>query len=331
MTVDSGRGRGSGRDKNKRTGKVTGGAGKGHNKGIAHKSAKKSTSKSNKTDKTLSELAAEVEADEEHHNSDNCVAYLDTEFNAFDYYGQNEGVQEIIEIGLVVMRGEEVVDGFRSYCALKYGHSLTRRSEQLTGIKPRDIENASSFADVIEQMNAFLNMYNPRMVCAYGPEDRMQLIRTAQLNKLKGQELYYINKIQDIMRDLSERLGARKKTKLSLSVKDICAVCGIDAKGIHDAYNDALYLGRCAEKIMMGDVDPERLDAVLADKNWISGYRQARRFRDKRETVLLRDEQLEPIREAVTRLSEEQRYPDNQLRALLDDLLVITGRDPEFD
>lgn len=331
MTVDSGRVRGTGRDKSKRTGKGSGSKDKEHNKQAEPKEAKRGSGKSNKNRKTLTALAESARADEKHHNSNACVAYLDTEFNAFDYYGQNEGIQEIIEIGLVVMRQEEVVDGFRSYCALKHGHTLTRRSEQLTGIKARDIENAPGFADVIEQMNAFLDMYNPRQVCAYGPEDKMQLRRTAELNKMKGPELYYINRIQDIMRDLSDRLGARKKTKLSLSVKDICAVCDIDAKGIHDAYNDALYLGRCAEKIMMGNVDPERLDAVLADKNWMSGYRQSRRFKDKRETILLRDEQLEPIRYAVSRLSEEHRYPDHQLRALLDDLLVITGRDPESD
>lgn len=332
MTVDSGRVRGAGAGRaQSKTGKGTSSTGKDKNRKTGLRGAKKSSGRSNKARKTLAELAAEVKANEEHHNSNACVAYLDTEFNAFDYYGQNEGIQEIIEIGLVVMRKEEVVDGFRSFCALKHGHVLTRRSEQLTGIKARDIETAPSFVDVVEHMNVFLDMYSPRMVCAYGPEDRMQLLKTSELYNMRSPELYYINKIQDIMRDLSDRLGARKKTKLSLSVKDICAVCGIDAKGIHDAYNDALYLGRCAEMIMMGNVDPERLDSVLADKNWMSGYRQSRRFKDKRETILLRDEQLEPIRYAVSRLSEEQRYPDHQLRALLDDLLVITGRDPEFD
>lgn len=328
MTGDSGRARGTARDHSKRTDK---GTGRNKNKGTGIRGARRSTAKTGKARKTLAELAAEIEINEERNNSNACVAYLDTEFNAFDYYGQNEGIQEIIEIGLVVMRGEEVVDGFRSFCALKRGHSLTRRSEQLTGIKSGDIENAPSFVDVVEHMNVFLDMYSPRMVCAYGPEDRMQLLKTAELYNLRSPELYYINKIQDIMRNLSDRLGARKKTKLSLSVKDLCAVCGIDAKGIHDAYNDALYLGRCAEMIMLGNVDPDRLDTVLADKNWLSGYRQSRRFKDKRETLMLRDEQLEPIRYAISRLSDEQRYPDHQLKALWDDLLVITGRDPEFE
>ena len=259
------------------------------------------------------------------------VAYLDTEFNAFDYYGQNEGIQEVIEIGLVIMRKDELVDGFRSFCALKEGHVLTRRSEQLTGICPDDLADAPHFADVIEHMNVFLDMYNPKDIYAYGPEDRMQLLKTSELYNIRNSEMYYINRIQDIMKNLSKKLGAREKSKLSLSVKDICAVCGIDAKGIHDAYNDALYLGRCSEMIKSGQVDPSRLDAVLADKNWLSGYRSSRRFKDRRETVMLRDEQLEPIRYAISRLSQEHRYPDHQLRALWDDLLVITGREPEFE
>ena len=259
------------------------------------------------------------------------VAYIDTEFNAFDYYGHNDGIQEVIEIGLVVMRDEEFIDGFSSYCALKKGHTLTKRTEQLTGISRKDIADAPQFADVVEHMNVFLDMYNPAAIYAYGPEDRMQLIKTAELYHINGQELYYINRISDIMKDLRNMLGTGGRTKLSLSVKDICEICGIEAKGIHDAYNDAMYLGKSAEMIINGHYDPSRLDKVLDNKNWLSGYRSARRFKEQRKTVMLRDEQLEPIRSALTRLRDENIYPDCQLRALWDDLRVITGREPEYE
>ena len=293
--------------------------------------AKRSIKGTDGIGKTFSGHKSESEKKSDRIKFSECVAYLDTEFNAFDYYGQNDGIQEIIEIGLVVMRQGEIIDGFRSFCGLKRGHLLTRRSEQLTGISSEDIENAPDFADVVEHMNVFLDMYSPGGIYAYGPEDRMQLLKTSELYNLRSPELYYINRIQDIMRELSDRLGAKEKTKLSLSVKDICRVCGIEANGIHDAYNDAMYLGRCTEMIMRGAVNPARLDAVLEDKNWLSGYRSSRRFKDKRETIMLRDEQLEPIRYAISRLSKEHRYPDHQLRALWDDLMVITGRNPEFE
>ena len=259
------------------------------------------------------------------------VAYLDTEFNAFDFYGQNEGKQEIVEIGLTVMHKGEVVDGFRSFCALKHGHVLTKRTEQLTGISRANVVNAPHFADVVNSMNVFLDMYNPAQIYAYGTEDRVQLLRTAEIYKLGSQELYYIDKIKDITKLISARLGAYTKIKMQLSVKDLCAVCGISSKGIHDAYNDALYLGRCAEKIMNGNVNTARLSKVLSDKVWLSGYRSARRIKEKRSKILLNDAQLEPVRYALTRVGEEHLYQDFQLKALWDDLRMITGRAPEYE
>ena len=238
MTGDTNRG-------GRRSSNRTGSAGK-----TRRRSPAKSTERTNGTGKTndrrrkktASDTGSSEQKKAERRPSSAFIAYLDTEFNAFDYYGHNGGIQEVIEIGLVVMRNGELVDGFRSFCALKEGHTLTRRAEQLTGITKDDMADAPHFIDVIEHMNVFLDMYNPAQVYAYGPEDRMQLLKTAELYHLNNQELYYINKISDIMKELKNMLGARSKTKLSLSVKDICAICGIDAKGIHDAYNDALYL-----------------------------------------------------------------------------------------
>ncbi len=256
------------------------------------------------------------------------TAYIDTEFNCFDYYGQNGGVQEIIEIGLVVMRAGEFVDGFRSYCALRPGHKLSRRAEDLTGINRSDLETAPSYPEAVRDMNRFLDMYNPSQLYAYGPEDRAQMKKTAELYDMSSAELYYLSGIKDIMKELNQRLNGRKKS-LQMSLKDVCSICGIDPKGIHDAYNDAIYLGKCTELILAGNFDAERVRAVAENKARVSGYRAARRFKDIRESVLLNDEELEPVRYAIDRLIREQSYPEHQLRALLDDLLAVTGRNPE--
>jgi|GEM_PF-4817277 len=261
------------------------------------------------------------------------IAFLDTEFNAFDYYDQNGGKQEIIEIGVVVMRSGKVLDGFRSFCALKNGHTLSRRAQELTGILPVDLETAPSFPEVIEQMNVFLDMYNPHYIYAYGPEDRTQLLKTASLYNIAKAELYYIYKIKDIMKDLADAIAvnSKKKTKLSLSLKDMCKLCGIDPEGMHDAYNDALYLGKCSDKILNNQMDPDKIRKLLADKTWLSGYRQARHFKEKRDELLLDDEQLRPIRYAIDRLIAEGQYHDYQLQAFWDDLMIVTGREPEYD
>lgn len=308
-------------------------SGKSLNKGGAGERRRKSVKKSPvKKQRNLSpaELAG-LKEKKEVIKAPTYVAYLDTEFNAFDFYGQNEGKQEIVEIGLTVMLKGEVVDGFRSFCALKSGHVLTRRTQQLTGISRANVVNAPHFADVVSSMNVFLDMYNPAQIYAYGTEDRVQLLRTAELYKLGSQELYYIDRIKDITKLISAKLGAHSKIKMQLSVKDLCAVCGISPQGIHDAYNDALYLGRCAEKIMNGRINTARLSKVLSDKEWLSGYRSARRFKEKRGKLLLSDAQLEPIRYALTRVENEHLYQDFQLKALWDDLRMITGRAPEYE
>ena len=78
-------------------------------------------------------------------------------------------------------------------------------------------------------------------------------------------------------------------------------------------------------------MDPDKIRKLLADKTWLSGYRQARHFKEKREELLLDDEQLRPIRYAIDRLIDEGQYHDYQLQAFWDDLMIMTGREPEYD
>ena len=259
------------------------------------------------------------------------IAYIDTEFNAFDYYGQNDGRQEIIEIGAVIMRGDQVVDGFRSFCALGKGHALTKRASDITGITKHELKDAPPFPEALEMMNVFLDMYNPRFIYAYGGEDKVQLRKSASLYDMGSPSLYYVNKIADIMPMLAAELSVKNKSggNLSLGVKDLCNICGISTDGAHDAYNDALFLGRAAEIILSGRYDPRRAERVVNKKAWIAAYRSARRFKDKHEEMLLNDEQLEPIRFLIGKLCDEGKYNETHLLALWDDLLTVSGREPE--
>ncbi len=257
------------------------------------------------------------------------IAYLDTEFNAFDYYGQNGGSQEILQIGAVVMRGGKQLDGFQTFCALKPGHILSRRSEKLTGIRKADLKEAPGFPKALEMLNEFFDKYQPSAIFAYGEEDKLQLNNTARLYGLGKDELRYVDRIDNNLKKISTQLGLKKRSNLTLSVKDLCEICEINSDGQHDAFNDAVYLALCSELISRGAVEPGNVERLMYKKSWMSNYRMARRIRDRRDSVILEDEDLAPIKALIGSLKEDGQYPDYQLQAIYDDLLMITGRVPE--
>ncbi len=259
------------------------------------------------------------------------IAYIDTEFNAFDYYGQNGGSQEILQIGAVIMKGGKQIDGFQTYCSLKPGHVLSRRSEKLTGIKKSDLKGAPDFPHALDMLNAFFEKHEPSAIYAYGGEDKLQMTNTARIYGLGKEKLYYVDRIDNNLKKLSTQLGLKKRSNLTLSVKDLCDICEINSEGQHDAFNDAVYLAVCSELINRGAVDPESVDRLLYKKSWMSNYRMSRRIRDRRDTVILEDKDLAPIKALIGSLKEEGQYPDYQLQAIYDDLLMITGRSPETE
>ena len=258
------------------------------------------------------------------------TAYLDTEFNAFDYYGQNGGSQEIIQIGAVIMKGGKQVDEFQTFCALKKGHLVSRRTIRLTGITKSDLQDAPVFPEALEMLNAFLDRYAPKAIYAYGDEDRVQMLNTAHLNGIRKESLRHVEKIENILKRLSTQLGLKKRSNLTLSVHDLCEICGLSADHQHDALNDAVYLALCSELILRGAFDPDNLQKLLYRKSWMSNYRISRRIKDRRDSVILEDTDLAPIKAVISTLQEDGVYPDYQLQAIYDDLLMITGREPEI-
>ncbi|MDO4960587.1 MAG: exonuclease domain-containing protein [Eubacteriales bacterium] len=259
------------------------------------------------------------------------IAYIDTEFNAFDYYGQNGGSQEIIQIGAVVVRDGKQLDGFNTFCALKKGHVISKRTVKLTGIKESDLKGAPAFPEALEALNTFFDRFGPEHIFAYGSEDRIQMLNTARQYNIDRDELRYAENIEDNMKTVSTMLKLKRKSNLTLSVKDLCEICEVNADRPHDAYNDAIYLAECTEIIKRGKFDPERVEGLLDRKNWMSNYRMSRRIKECRESVILTDEELAPVRAMIAVLQENGDYPDYQLQALFDDLLMITGRIPGID
>ena len=257
------------------------------------------------------------------------TAYLDTEFNAFDYFGQNGGNQEILQIGAVIMKGGKQIDAFQTFCALRKGHLISRRTVKLTGITKADLKDAPEFPEALEMLNDFLDQYAPKAIYAYGDEDRVQMLNTARLNGVRKESLRYVEKIENILKRLSTQLGLKKRSNLTLSVNDLCKICEVSAEHQHDALNDAVYLALCSELILRGAFSRENVQKLIDRKSWMSNYRISRRIKDRRETVILEDSDLAPIKAVISTLQEDGLYPDYQLQAIYDDLLMITGREPE--
>lgn len=262
--------------------------------------------------------------------SEGISVYIDTEFNAFDYYGQNNGCQEILEIGIAVLLDGKEHDKFKSCCRPAKGHVLTRRASKLTGITDEDMEFAPSFPEALDEMNKFLDQYRPRYIYAYGTEDKLQLTNTAKLYSASASDMRYIERVKDNLRTLNKMLGIEKKN-LTLSVKDLCAVCGYQPENMHNAYYDALYLGKCTETIYSGAYDPENVTNIFERKAWMSGYHSNRRVREKRDEILLDDRELEQIRAYIDRLNDGTQYRDFVFAALMDDILMLSGHDPEAE
>lgn len=256
--------------------------------------------------------------------------YIDTEFNAFDYYGQNEGCQEIIEIGIAVMLDGEVRDKFNSLCRLTDGHTLSRRTSKLTGITREDLKASPSFPEVLSDMNAFLDQYDPKYIYAYGNEDKLQLANTANLYGLDEYEQRYIDRVRDNLRTLNKMLGIERKN-LTLSVKDLCIICGFDADNTHNAYYDALYLARCSEAIYSGNYAPEDVQNIFERKAWMAGYHSSRRIREKRDDLVLTDREIDELQRIIDRLHTGSQYKDYLFSAIMDDLLMMSGRDPQTE
>lgn len=85
--------------------------------------------------------------------------HMDRTFVALDVEttGLEPGVDEIIEIGAVKFRGDEVLETFSSL--VKPRHSLPLKITRLTGITDADVSGAPRFSDVAPKLVAFLKSY----------------------------------------------------------------------------------------------------------------------------------------------------------------------------
>lgn len=204
------------------------------------------------------------------------ICFLDTEFNATDYATQNDGVQEITEIGAVIFKNGKFVDRFSCYCKLKKGHRLTKRCKKITGITPEILKNNGiPFIQAMEKLDLFLKKHEIEKVFAFGSADSFEMRTTAKLNNADANIYETIKKIKNIYPIFEQRLSLH----YAFSLFDICRICYVDhgANGrAHSAVNDAEDTALAYYNMKAKKINKELLKEINTHKYNVKIYRANR-------------------------------------------------------
>lgn len=207
------------------------------------------------------------------------ICFLDTEFNAFDYNGQNDGYQEITEIGATVFNNGNVIASFSRYCRLSHGHKLSRRCKKITGITQEVLaSNGVSFNTAVNELLRFLKQHNVKRIYAFGDADSVELRRTAKLNNSGPEVVSVLKSIKDVYPQFRSLLSLHYVFSLS----DICRICYVnhDAEGrAHNALYDAEDTGKAFYNMRKGHINRQLLDEINAHKYNIKLYRNMRNIK----------------------------------------------------
>jgi len=146
---------------------------------------------------------------------------------------------ETIEIGLVVIDLEtlEVVDEFQRFVRPRINPVLTDFCKQLTSIQQADVDGASTYAEVGQELAAFIARYPGAAWASWGDYDARQLERDAGLaacpSLLSGLQHFNVRKWHKGLYDDQPK-------SLKLTVESLGLVWqGTYHRGIDDARNVA--------------------------------------------------------------------------------------------
>lgn len=252
---------------------------------------------------------------------------IDTEFNAFDYRGQNDGVQEIVEIGCAVVEDGMIIDTFHRRCRLKTGHVLTKRCMEITGLEPGLLEDEMPYPQVLSELRIFIRQYGLlSQVYALGKEDRNQMLRTAQLYRMARRDVSYLKNIISADKLVGETVGT-PSSNISFSLADLCEICGVRNEQEHSALADACALAHCMHHMETGDFSRERAAQIGEKKVYRSLYKQQRRIREASDEQGCDLETLQQLEKVILATGGEAW----QKHALIDDLRLLCGYTEKYE
>lgn len=251
--------------------------------------------------------------------------YLDTEFNSFDYKGQNGGLQEIVEIGAAILDDGSVVDTFQTYCQLSGNHVVTRRCTEITGITEGTLCGARKIPCAYWKLKHFLKKHGIDRVLTYGSYDQIALKKTAKIYCMNIDKLGFIKSIESIDNSFRKEIGCGH---FSWSLHDLSRIFHVSNEHEHSALGDAKTLALCSWRLSQRDIDWQMVEKILKEKTWRSGYKTNRRLKEQMHNANPLDaKQISEVRKAI----DASSAPDFVKDALLDDLLLICGLRPEHD
>ncbi|MEC9484593.1 MAG: exonuclease domain-containing protein [Candidatus Izemoplasma sp.] len=160
--------------------------------------------------------------------------FLDLEMSMHPYYVDKTFVQEVIQVGyLLVDKNDNVIQRYETMVKPTRHKSITKRTKKFLNITQEDVNKGISFHEFYEHFEAMLNEYNPA-IFIWGKNDYLALRDGYRVNDLPSLKpvTRYINLLQLHKNyfHLQNDIGLFNCLKLYQNIK---------RQQVHDALEDA--------------------------------------------------------------------------------------------
>ena len=245
------------------------------------------------------------------------IIFLDTEFNATDNNSQNDGLQEITQIGAVAFRQGIPAKTFNRYCKIAPEHQITERSLGLTGISKELLDREGvPFIQAMQDLASFLQKERAAKIYAFGAADATELRNTAKWNNADADVYQVINQILNLQPIFASRLSLH----FAYSLKDICKICMVDHETAHSAVQDAIDTGKAYYNMKAQRINKQVRAELEYRKTKIGKYRACRKVTAPQLSGSVSETTLAELEQAFF-----NAYTDPILAALYDDLMMAFG------
>lgn len=158
----------------------------------------------------------------------------------FTVIRKQEWLAEIIEIGAVKVKEIDgrlqIADTFQTFVKPIRDSSFTAHTTSFTGITLQDIQNAPPLTAAIEAFRSWIGS-EPYYMCAWGPDDKYQLVKSCNEHKVP---LDWICNHNDIQKQFSKK-NSTDATFRQIGLKRALEMLEIPFEGSHHrAVDDAI-------------------------------------------------------------------------------------------
>lgn len=160
--------------------------------------------------------------------------FIDFEFTMPEGRGKSHGFYpEIIEVGAIVVKNDEVQEKYSEYVKPKRFPNLSERCKNFLGIQQADIDKGIAFEKLIEKLESYEVNGNSHIV-TWGNMDMKVLRQNCNIN---GSEFPFKGQFIDLSMEYKRFFGNQNQTGLWKAVKEY----GKDGVGKqHRALDDAM-------------------------------------------------------------------------------------------